>query len=252
MGRAWTMSLNESIKIFRCKTVDVEPLNDQIFRVRFRIADGSKLEFKGGQYIVLHMPDGKRVPLSIASAPQESFVELHIRLVEGHTLAQEMIDLFNSTSSFEIEGPCGGCFLKDNNRDIIIIAGGTGFSPMKSLIECALASQTKRQIKLYLGAQIFSDLYQHELIEQWEIDYDNFSYVPVISGNDPEWQGEKGFPHIPAVQQNRNNLSNTDFYISGSEPMVMAVYQELIDENVDRSQIYSDILNIKRENGELK
>ncbi len=246
------MNSSDSVQTYLCETVDVHPLNDQIFRVRVRIADGSNLVFKGGQYIVLHMPDGKRVPLSIASAPQESFVELHIRLIEGHSLAQDMIDLFNNAENFQIEGPCGGCFLNDNHRDIIIIAGGTGFSPMKSLIECAFASQNERQIQLYLGAQVFSDLYQHELIKQWELDYDNFSYVPVISGDDSNWQGITGFPHTSAIQQNKDTLSKNDFYISGSELMVTSVYNELISNAVNKSQIHSDILNIKRESGEIE
>ncbi|MCF6193263.1 MAG: FAD-binding oxidoreductase [Kangiellaceae bacterium] len=242
-----------SVNKYLCKTVNVHSLNEQIFRVRFQLADGSSLNFKGGQYIVLHMPDGKKVPLSIASAPEEkAFVELHIRLVEGHSLAQDMIDLFKTADSFHLEGPCGGCFLNDSNRDLIIIAGGTGFSPMKSLIESAFAQKNERQIKLYLGAQIIGDLYQHELIKQWQTEYDNFSYVPVISGDDSSWQGERGFPHVSAIQQNKNDLRAKDFYISGSEPMVVAVYNELISKDVDKSQIHSDILNIKRENGEIE
>ena len=146
------------MKKYQCKTLQVSSLNEQIFCIRFTLLNGSIFDFKGGQYIVLHMPDGKRVPLSIASAPEEKqFVELHIRLVEGHSLAEEMIELFKTANTFQLEAPCGDCFLNDSDRDLVIIAGGTGFSPMKSLIESALAQQADRQIKLYLGAQVIGD-----------------------------------------------------------------------------------------------
>jgi len=241
------------VNTYRCKTLDVQPLNEQIYRVRLQLDDGSRLQFKGGQYIILHMPNDVRVPLSIASAPEKNdFIELHIRLIKGHSLAQEMIDLFSNTASFYIEGPCGDCVLNTSNRDLIIIAGGTGFSPMKSLIESAFCQQSKRQIQLFLGAQKFTDLYQHELIKQWEKQNNNFSYIPVISGDDKIWQGERGFPHQVAINENKQTLETKDFYVSGSEPMVMAVYKELLASSVDKFHIHSDILSIKRQNGEIK
>lgn len=247
------MTQTSSARTYQCKTLNVKPLNDQVYRIRFQLDDGSHLQFKGGQYIVLHMPDDIRVPLSIASAPEENaFIELHIRLIEGHSLAQDMIHLFSTANSFRIEGPCGDCFLRDSNRDLVIIAGGTGFSPMKSLIESAFFQQSKRQIQLFLGAQKNTDLYHHALIKQWEKENSNFSYIPVISGDDKSWQGEIGFPHRVAINANKQTLATKDFYLSGSEPMVISVYQDLIASGVDKSHIQSDILSIKRENNEIE
>jgi len=238
---------------FKCRTKDVVQLNDQIHRIRIVPDDDKLLDFKGGQYIVLHMPDGKRVPLSIASAPEEkSFLELHVRAVEGHPLASEMIELFKTADEFQLEGAYGGCFLNDSDRKLVIIAGGTGFSPMKSMIESAFAQKIEREIELFLGAQVINDLYQHDLIKQWELDNENFSYTPVISGEDENWQGAKGFPHESAMDCDENELVEKDFYISGSGPMVMAVYEALREKGVDKSQIHSDMLNIKRENGEIE
>ena len=238
---------------FTCKTLDVSQLNDQIHRIRLVPEDKSLFDFKGGQYIVLHMPDGKRVPLSIASAPEEkSFLELHVRLVEGHPLAEDMINLFKTADSFQLEGAYGGCYLNDSDRTLVIIAGGTGFSPMKSMIESAFAQGADRNIELYLGAQVISDLYQHDLIESWQTDNNNFSYTPVISGDDESWTGATGFPHQSAMACADSELIEKDFYISGSEAMVMAVYNALLEKTVPKSQIHSDILNIKRDKGEIE
>ncbi len=237
---------------FVCKTKDVVQLNEQIHRIRIVPNDERLFDFKGGQYIVLHMPDGKRVPLSIASAPEErGFIELHVRLVEGHPLATDMIELFKTADEFKLEGAYGGCYLNDSDRNLVIIAGGTGFSPMKSMIESAFAQQTNRKIELYLGAQVTSDLYQDELIKSWEQQYENFSYTPVISGEDENWHGARGFPHEPAMDCDEHELHAKDYYISGSGPMVAAIYKALVSKGVDKSQIHSDMLNIMREKGEI-
>ena len=237
---------------FTCRTKEVVQLNDQIHRIRIIPDDEKLFDFKGGQYIVLHMPDGKRVPLSIASAPEErEFIELHVRLVEGHPLASDMIELFKTAEKFNLEGAYGGCFLNDSDRNLVIIAGGTGFSPMKSMIESAFAQQTSRKIELYLGAQVTGDLYQDDLIKTWEQQYENFSYTPVISGDEDGWQGVKGFPHEPAMDCEEQELLAKDYYISGSAPMVTAIYKALTSKGVDKSQIHSDMLNIMREKGEI-
>lgn len=238
--------------VYRCITQDVIQLNDQIYRIRVVPDDLSLLDFKGGQYIILHMPDGKRVPLSIASSPEEKgFLEMHIRLVKQYSLADEMIQLFKDANRVIIEGAYGSCHLNNSQRDLVIIAGGTGFSPMKSMIESAFSNNCQRQIELYLGAQFMSDLYYHDLIKQWQIDNDNFSYIPVISGDDEIWEGATGFPHEVAIEQCEPILTEKDFYVSGSEAMVMAVYRALTEKGVKSSNIYSDILNIKREHGEI-
>lgn len=237
---------------YACRTKDVVQLNDQIYRIRIIPDNDALFEFKGGQYIVLHMPDGKRVPLSIASAPEErGFIELHVRLVEGHSLASDMIELFKSADEFRLEGAYGGCFLNESDRNLVIIAGGTGFSPMKSMIESAFAQQTNRNIELYLGAQVASDLYQDDLIKAWEQQYVNFSYTPVISGDEEGWQGVTGFPHEPAMDCDESELLTKDYYISGSGSMVTAIYKALTSKGVDKSQIHSDMLNIMREKGEI-
>jgi CDP-4-dehydro-6-deoxyglucose reductase len=238
--------------VYNCKIKDVIQLNDQIYRIRIVPDDLRLLEFKGGQYIVLHMPDGKRVPLSIASAPEEkTFLELHIRIVQEYSLADDMIKLFQGAPEVKIEGAFGSCYLNDSQRGLVIIAGGTGFSPMKSMIESAFAQKCERPIELFLGAQVMNDLYHHDLISEWQKSYNNFRYTPVISGDDEIWDGAVGFPHEVAIERCNKELVEKDFYVSGSEAMVMAVYRALTDKGVDSSQINSDILNIKREKGEI-
>jgi CDP-4-dehydro-6-deoxyglucose reductase, E3 len=235
-----------------CTTDNITPLTEQIHRVRIKPIKQQTFEFKGGQYLFLLMPDGKRVPLSIASPPeQKNYIELHIRLIPGHDLAAEMLDVFSRNNEFTIEGPCGDCFLQSGDNDVVIIAGGTGFSPMSSLLQSALSCpQDNRQYHLFLGAQTSAEIYQTQLIKQWQFPAEKFNYVPVINQQEAEWQGEFGFPHQAALKLINGNASKHDFYISGSGPMVMSVYQALLDAGADKTRIYSDMLDIKRSMGE--
>jgi len=239
--------------IYVCKTKDVVQLSEQVFRVRLNSEDKNLFNFQGGQYILLHMPSGELVPLSIASPPeQKNFLELHLRLTHTPSLAAEMLDLFRQSDEIKIEGAFGNCYLKEGKRDIVIIAGGTGFSPIKSLLESAFDKNEQRQINLYLGAQNVEGLYQNELIEEWQKKHENFCYTPVIIDADSNWQGERGFPHQVAVELLKESLAEKEIFIAGSEPMVMAVYESLLGKAAIKEQIHSDILDIKRESGEVE
>jgi len=234
-----------------CVTHEITQLTDQIYRVRIQAEAGELFEFKGGQYLFLHMPDGNRVPLSIASAPEErQFIELHIRLLNDGGLVRQMLDLFQSSSAFQIEGPAGRCCLRDSERDVVCIAGGTGFSPMKSMLESALKQGDQRQLSLYLGVQQPEELYQHLLVEALDRQYNNFHFVPVVGDSNCEWAGAFGFPHQVALDRLGDKVTACDYYIGGSEAMVVNVYQALKAEGVPTENIYSDILDIKRDQGE--
>ena len=239
------------MKELNCKTLEIKKLTEQIHRVRLQAVEGELFDFKGGQYLYLLMADGKRIPLSIASAPeQKAYVELHIRLIPGHELAADMLQLFKTASKIHIEGPYGQCFLKESENDVVVIAGGTGFSPIKSLIESAFKQNTKRRFTLYLGAQKSNELYQTALVNDWQFDKERFNYVPVIADKEEHWEGATGYPHQVALVDMGANIKQNDFYISGSEMMVMNVYQSLLDAGANKDSIYSDILDIKREMGE--
>ncbi|TQV70933.1 hypothetical protein FLL45_21640 [Aliikangiella marina] len=233
-------------------TQDITQLTDQIYRVRLAAYAGTLFDFRGGQYLFLLLPDGKRIPLSIASSPEETqFIELHIRLVAGGGIVEDMLNLFRSEAPFEIDGPYGNCFLKAGEAPVIIIAGGTGLSPMKSMLESAFACGDQREFKLFLGTQKSSELYQGDLLNQLAEQNSNFEYIPVVNDPETSWQGKCGFPHEVALNSLGEKAKSCEFYVGGSEAMVMNVYQALLDYGVPPKSVYSDILDIKRESGEV-
>lgn len=224
-----------------------EPLSQQVFRVRLKPLE-NLFAFKGGQYLFLQMSDNLKIPLSIASPPeQKQFIELHIGVSLENSLAEQMLDFFAQKKPLQIEAPFGDCFLKDSKNHIVVIAGGTGFAPMKSLIESAFKQNIGRPLSLYLGARTQADLYQTALIESWETGAVAFRYVPVINQQETDWQGATGFPHQVALAD-LPSVKNCDFYIGGSEAMVMNVYHDLLAAGVNKENIFSDMLDIKRKN----
>jgi CDP-4-dehydro-6-deoxyglucose reductase len=131
----------------------------------------------------------------------------------------------------------------------VFIVGGTGFSPVKAMLESAFAQQDQREFHLFWGAQTPEDFYLKQLVENWQQHHANFHFTPVVSGDDEKWTGARGLVHFEAIRK-LSNLSQFDFYISGSEAMVLAVYYDLLEKGAHKAHIFSDMLDIKRDMGE--
>ncbi|PWK46824.1 NAD(P)H-flavin reductase [Pleionea mediterranea] len=233
-----------------CQVDDIQLLGNDVYQVKLVSDELTRLPYSAGQYLTLQADGGRWIPFSIGNAPEEtSHLELHIKLIPGHELAELIVDQLKSTKQAHIQIPMGECVLRDGPRPVVCIVGGTGFSPIKAMLESAFAQQDPREFYLYWGAAVTSDFYLDELPSQWQRQYTNFNYVPVLSGDDAQWQGERGLVHQTAMSQ-LSDLANKDFYISGSEAMVMAVYHDLLGQGVPKSQIFADMLDIKREMGE--
>ncbi|MCO7226540.1 FAD-binding oxidoreductase [Pleionea sp. CnH1-48] len=233
-----------------CQVADIALLGQDVYRVKLTSDALATLDYQGGQYLTLQVEGGRWIPFSIGNAPEEiSHLELHIRLIPGHDLAEHILDQLKTTKKAHVQVPMGQCVLRQSPRESVFIVGGTGFSPVKAMIESAFAQKDERAMHLFWGAQSEGDFYLKTLAEQWQQSYEHFHFTPVISGDDKSWQGATGLVHKAALAQ-LSNYTQYDFYVSGSEAMVMAVYQDLLDVGVPKEQIYSDMLDIKREMGE--
>ncbi len=207
--------------------------------------------YSAGQYLMLELADGHLAPFSIASSPLQDVLELHIRRLPGHDEADRIISHLKHRNQIRVQMPFGRCLLTPSDRPAVFIAGGTGFAPFHSIIKTALMSGDQRSLILYWGAQTTSDLYLLDEPTEWAQSADNLKFVPVLSGIDPDWQGRKGFVHH-AFMLDYDDITNMDIYVAGSEPMVMSVYQDLLDRGVAKENIHSDILHIKQQFGQLK
>ncbi len=227
-------------------------LNDDVFNVQLRLADDSCFNFQAGQYLLLVLNDDDKRPFSIASAPSLlPNIELQIRDLPSNDFTQEVLELLAKETSIKLEGPFGQCILPEVvSRSITFIVGGTGFAPAKSMLEQLLPQNPDIEIHLYRGARADLELYLSELPQQWQQQFNNFHYHPVISEPSPQWSGLTGLVHKVAMQH-LPALSQQEFYVAGSAEMVLATYRDLLDAGVDKHNIHADMLDILREQGEL-
>lgn len=238
-----------------CQISLVRRVGRDVYWMELVPTGGELPPYQAGQYLMLELEDGSLRPFSIASSPLQGVLELHIRRLPGHDEADKIISQLKHRNKVRVQMPQGECVLTDSKRPAVFIAGGTGFAPFHSIIKTALKQGalkkgSERELILYWGAQTSPDLYLHGEPSAWAEKYANFTYVPVLSGLDEKWQGRKGFVHH-AFLLDYDDISDMDIYIGGSEPMVMSVYQDLLERGVKADSIHSDILDIKRELGLL-
>ncbi len=212
-------------KILPCRVQKLERLADDVMLMQLKLPANERLQFLAGQYIDFLLKDGKRRSYSIANPPHaDEFIELHLRHVAGGRFTEHVFTAMKEKDILRFEGPHGSFFVReDSDRPIILIAGGTGFAPIKGMLEHLFTEGTDRQLVLYWGARAKKDLYMAELPAQWQQQHKNFSFIPVLSepSAEDQWPGRTGFVH-QAVLDDFNDLSGFEVYACGAPPMVDA------------------------------
>ncbi len=191
--------------------------------------------FNAGQYVEVILKDGKRRSYSMANAPHAaSSLELHLRHLNGGLFTDHVFGAgataMKEREILRLEGPFGSFFLREESElPIVMLASGTGFAPIKSIIEHMVQQNIKRPITLYWGGRRPGDLYMNELVEQWAKTIAGFTYVPVVSEALPEdgWTGRTGFVHR-AVMQDFPDLSGYQVYACGAPIVVESARREFV------------------------
>jgi len=154
-------------------------------RLRLNLPRTQQFDYLAGQYLDIILRDGRRRSFSIANAPgTDTALELHIRKVAGGRFSEQVFKSMNAGDLLRFEGPLGTFFLQeDNDTDLIFVAGGTGFAPIKAILEEGFANGRfdSRQIYLYWGVRTEADLYLQETVANWAARYANLHYTAVLS-----------------------------------------------------------------------
>lgn len=236
----------ERIDIFRRKIITtkvfriVRPASDvTILTLRFPI--GLRVPFKAGQYLQVIMEDGDRRNFSIANATRDNDgAELHIRHVAGGKFSIATLGKLAIGDSLQIEGPYGDFYLRASARPIILLASGTGFAPIKSIVETSIHAGDRRPMHLYWGARKREDIYLAELPSKWARRSPCFSFTPVLSEPPSSWTGRTGLVHN-AVREDHEDLTMHDVYACGNPLMVAAAQREFTSERgLPIAQFYAD------------
>jgi len=236
------------IKNLRCRVEAKDQLCHDVISLKLKLAGDERLQFHAGQYIEFLLEDGKRRAFSIANAPHEDeLIELHIRHVEGGMFTDFLFDEMPDKSMLRIEGPLGSFFLREESeRPIIFVGGGTGFGPIKAMIEHAIYVGLKQPIHVFMGVRALRDLYMADLLNSWQ--EKGVKFTPVLSEpmSEDNWQGETGYVH-EAVAKAHNDLSKFDIYMCGPPPMVTAAVDLFSKQGATRDHMFSDAFEYSKD-----
>ena len=236
---------------YRAKVLSCKPLNEDVYHVRLEAPENKSFEYSAGQYLFIKMAEDDTRPYSIASPPGDgSTLEMHIRDIPGNDFCTQVLERLKTQSHIDVMLPEGACTLAraSGERPLLFIAGGTGFAPFNAMIQQALAENFSKAIELYWGAKTEEDLYLLNEVRSWSASQFNFN--PVVQEPSSDWQGMTGFVHEAAFANN-DDLTAYDIFIGGSSAMVFNVYRQLRARQVPGTQIFSDMLDILRDTGEL-
>jgi CDP-4-dehydro-6-deoxyglucose reductase len=236
---------NMDIPIVRlpCRVQQLERLAHDVMRIRLRLPAGKRLKFLPGQYINIVMPGGIRRRLSMAISPEdEELVELHLRNYGG-PFSTHVFNVMKENDLLRIEGPVGAFFVREEStRPIIFVASGTGFAPIKAMIEHEAGKGSGRPMSLYWGGRRPADLYLDELAKSWQEKY-GVRYVPVVSEARAEdtWEGRTGFVHR-AVMEDYPDLSGHQVYACGAPVVVQSARDDFINAcRLPETEFFADI-----------
>lgn len=205
----------------------MERVAPDVIVVSLQLPANERLQYKAGQYLEFMLKDGKRRSYSMANAPHlDQHLTLHIRHMPGGVFTDQVFSSMKERDILRFEGPLGSFFLReDSDKPIILLASGTGFAPIKALIEHLQHIQSPRPVHLYWGGRRPQDLYFHQLCQSWAQSWDpalaQFQYTPVVSDATPEdqWTGRTGFVH-QAVMADYPSLAGHQVYACGA-PIVI-------------------------------
>jgi len=232
------------VKTLPCRVQKLERLADDVIVMYLKLPANERLQFLAGQYLEFLLKDGSRRSFSMANAPHDDeFLQLHVRHVPGGKFTDHVFTKMKERDILRFEGPQGTFFLReDSEKPIVLVASGTGFAPIKSILEHAFNKGVTRPMTLYWGGRRPKDLYLNELPTKWAAEHPNFRYVPVVSDALPEdgWTGRQGFVHL-AVMEDFPDLSGHQVYACGVPVMVEAARRDFIGRcRLPEDEFYAD------------
>jgi len=215
--------------------------------VRLQLPANDLFQYRAGQYVEFILRDGARRSYSMANAPHtvvdKPQVELHIRHLPGGKFTDHVFGAMKEKEILRVEGPFGSFFLReDSEKPVILLASGTGFAPIKAILEHMMFKNSQRKAVLYWGARRKADLYLHDWLATAKALLPQLEVVPVLSEAAPEdaWTGRTGFVH-QAVMADLPDLSGHQVYACGVPVMVESAQRDFVAQcHLHEDEFYAD------------
>jgi CDP-4-dehydro-6-deoxyglucose reductase, E3 len=230
---------NYSLKKLPTRIASIVDAADDVKIIKLQLPVAEKLAFKAGQYLEFILRDGSRRAYSIGNAPHSlangNQLELHIRHMKGGLFTDALFGVESSKLAamkekdiMRVEVPQGTFFLRtESEKPMIMLASGTGFAPIKAIIEQMIEAGSTRAVTLYWGGRALKDLYMHDLALSWAVAHSHIKYVPVLSDNLDGWTGRVGFVH-QAVVNDFPDMRGHEVYACGAPIVVSSAQRDFV------------------------
>ena len=235
------------IKKMPVRVISLEKKSADVMLVKLQLPANDVMQFHAGQYIDFLLRDGERRSYSMANAPHtlvagSPTVELHIRHMPGGKFTDHVFGAMKEKEIQRIEGPQGSFYLReDSDKPLVFLASGTGFAPLKAILEHMQHKAITRPVRLYWGGRRPADLYLNDWVQAQLALMPHLQFIPVISDALPEdaWTGRTGFVHL-AVLQDTPDLSGYQVYACGAPIVVDSARAAYTAAGLPADEFYAD------------
>jgi CDP-4-dehydro-6-deoxyglucose reductase, E3 len=236
------------IKKMPVRVAALQKASSDVMVVHLQLPAGEAMQYHAGQYVDFLLRDGSRRSYSMGNAPSHmplegNSIELHVRHMPGGKFTDHVFGSMKEKEIQRIEGPQGSFYLReDTDKPMVLLASGTGFAPIKAIIQAMQHKGITRSATLYWGGRRPQDLYQHDWVLAQLAQMPNLRYVPVISDAWPEdnWTGRTGFVH-QAVVADLPNLSGYQVYACGAPVVVESAKRDFVAHcGLSSDEFYAD------------
>ncbi|WP_404367604.1 2Fe-2S iron-sulfur cluster-binding protein [Marinobacter sp.] len=228
---------------FQAKVAEVKSISHDVYRVELQLPRRRELTFHAGQYLSVVLPEADPCYFSIASSPRAEKLELHIQATPDWVSAQRVIDALRSGRPVTLELPHGrACLAAAPEKPLLMVAAGTGFAQMKSMVDYLRETGSDQPVRLFWGVRRHEDMYLRSLAQRWEEEWPEFTFVPVVGDSeDNDWSGHHD-QLVRTVLASGDDWSNVRVMASGSPTMVYTLMDALVAAGLPEAEFHSDVL----------
>jgi len=226
------------MKEVQCQVQSISSLTEHVYKVILK--PEHPVSFQPGQYLNFVMAEQDKRPFSIANAPTDDFIELQIGAFAADSYPMQVIERIKESKIVSIEIPLGNAeFRRDSQRPILLIAGGTGFSYIKSILEYLSFHKSDREVLVYWGLRDPSACFELAKTAETMNTLTKGVFHAVVETPDDDWKGRVGMVH-KIVMSDIDNLAEYDIYLAGRFDMVAAVRDDFVAKGAKIDRMFAD------------